>query len=33
MQLIGRAFEESHLLSIAQVFDQEHEFGRQAPSL
>jgi Asp-tRNA(Asn)/Glu-tRNA(Gln) amidotransferase A subunit family amidase len=33
MQLIGRAFEESHLLSIAQVFDQEHGFGRQAPSL
>ena len=33
MQLIGRAFEESHLLSIAQVFDQEHGFGRQAPTL
>jgi len=33
MQLIGRAFEESHLLSIAQVFDQEHGFGRRAPTL
>ncbi|HAY75664.1 MAG TPA: Asp-tRNA(Asn)/Glu-tRNA(Gln) amidotransferase GatCAB subunit A, partial [Opitutae bacterium] len=33
MQLIGKAFDESTLLSIAQDFDQAHEFGRQAPNL
>lgn len=33
MQLIGKAFEESMLLSIAQDFDQAHEFGRRAPIL
>ncbi len=33
MQLIGRAFEESRLLSIAQVFDQEHQMGKQFPKL
>lgn len=33
MQLIGKAFDESTLLSIAQDFDQAHQFGRQAPTL
>jgi aspartyl-tRNA(Asn)/glutamyl-tRNA(Gln) amidotransferase subunit A len=33
MQLIGKAFDESTLLSIAHEFDQAHEFGRQAPTL
>ena len=33
MQLIGRAFEESRLLSIAQVFDKEHQMGKQFPKL
>jgi len=33
MQLIGQALNESKLLSIAHVYDQEHNYGRKAPSL
>ena len=33
MQLIGQALNESKLLSIAHVYDQEHKYGRKAPSL
>jgi len=32
-QLIGRAFEESSLLSIAHAYDREHKFGCVVPSL
>ena len=33
LQLIGRAFEESSLLSIAHAYDREHRFGCVTPSL
>ena len=33
LQLIGKAFEEGKLLCIANEYDREHEFGRQAPDL
>ena len=33
LQLIGKAFDEISLLSIAHVFDQEHQYGRKAPQL
>ncbi len=33
LQLIGKAFDEGNLLSIAHDFDREHQFGRQAPNL
>ena len=33
MQLIGQAFEEGPLLSVAHQFDREHRLGRQAPNL
>jgi aspartyl-tRNA(Asn)/glutamyl-tRNA(Gln) amidotransferase subunit A len=33
LQLIGRAFEESSLLSIAHAYDREHKFGCVTPSL
>lgn len=33
MQLIGRAFAESKLLSIAHLFDREHRFGSREPNL
>jgi Asp-tRNA(Asn)/Glu-tRNA(Gln) amidotransferase A subunit family amidase len=33
MQLIGQAFEESSLLSIAHAYDREHRFGCQSPNI
>lgn len=33
MQLIGQAFEESNLLSIAHAYDREHKYGCEAPSI
>ena len=33
MQLIGRAFEESSLLSIAHAYDREHQYGCRAPNI
>ena len=33
MQLIGRAFEESSLLSIAHAYDREHQYGCRAPHI
>ncbi len=33
MQLIGRAFEESSLLSIAHAYDRVHQYGCQAPNI
>ena len=33
LQLIGKAFDEGHLLSVAHDYDREHQFGRQAPTL
>ena len=33
LQLIGKAFDEGKLLSIAHDFDREHQFGRKAPNL
>jgi aspartyl-tRNA(Asn)/glutamyl-tRNA(Gln) amidotransferase subunit A len=33
MQLIGQAFEESSLLSIAHAYDREHRYGCKAPSI
>ncbi|MAN36646.1 MAG: Asp-tRNA(Asn)/Glu-tRNA(Gln) amidotransferase GatCAB subunit A [Opitutae bacterium] len=33
LQLIGKAFEESHLLAVAHAYDREHQFGRRAPEL
>ena len=33
LQLIGKAFDEGKLLSIAHDYDREHQFGRQAPTL
>ena len=33
MQLIGKAFEEEKLLSVANAYDQEHQYGREKPNL
>jgi aspartyl-tRNA(Asn)/glutamyl-tRNA(Gln) amidotransferase subunit A len=33
LQLIGKSFDEGHLLSIAHDYDSEHQFGRKAPNL
>ena len=33
MQLIGKAFDESNLLQIANAYDREHLHGRQVPNL
>ena len=33
MQLIGKAFEEEKLLSVANIYDQEHQYGREKPNL
>ena len=33
MQLIGQAFDESNLLSIAHAYDREHRYGCKAPSI
>jgi aspartyl-tRNA(Asn)/glutamyl-tRNA(Gln) amidotransferase subunit A len=33
LQLIGKAFDEGHLLSVAHDYDREHQFGRKAPNL
>ena len=33
MQLIGKAFEEEQLLSVANAYDQEHQYGREKPNL
>ena len=33
MQLIGKAFHESELLSIAHAYDKEHNFGCESPQL
>ena len=33
LQLIGRAFEESSLLSIAHAYDREHKFGCVPPNI
>ena len=33
MQIIGKAFEEEKLLSVANAYDQEHQYGREKPNL
>ena len=33
LQLIGKAFDEGKLLSVAHDYDREHQFGREAPTL
>ena len=33
LQIIGQAFKEADMLSVAHAFDSAHAFGRQSPSL